>query len=41
MPYEKFLNYLFYEFVLEMLENSKNVGHFCGDEQIFCYKNVF
>ena len=41
MPYEKFLNILFYGLVLEMLQNSKNVGNFYGDEKFFVIKNVF
>ena len=38
---EKFFNFLFYGLVLEMLENSKNVGNLCGDEKVFVIKHFF
>ena len=41
MLYEKFLKFLFYGLVLELLKNSKNVGSFCGDEKCFVVKNCF
>ena len=31
------MHFSFYGLVLEILENSKNVGIFCRDESFFCY----
>ena len=41
MLYEKFLKFLFYGLVLELLKNSKNVRSLCGDEKCFVVKNCF
>ena len=41
MPHENFLNFLFCLLVLEILESSKNVASFYGDEKVFVVNFFF
>ena len=38
---KSFWIFLFYELVLKMLENSKNIRNFYGDEKLFAIKDFF
>ena len=39
--YKKILKFQFYESVIKILENTKNVGYFCGDQNFFAIKTFF